>query len=357
MESKGVFHSLVGIDILRAVAALGVFFYHSHIGMLAAKYTHIDALLFIDTFGALYAVPLFFLISGYCIHLSNIKSVNLAKRLPLKKFFLRRLLRLYPAYLQAIAISILINFTAHPTSLPSIEDLLYHLFLLQGFSQHYFNTINLVLWTISIEAALYILYPVFYYIKLNFSLNRALLFSFLVSATSIVIISTFTGNSLPLRYCVFNIWFAWCCGAWMADNYMFNRVVFKNKLINISYVFIIAFALFAGLSKSVPQVITDQINIISWCGPLLWILRMEPILSQSKNIILRLIVNIGLSSYSLYLLHQPLLYLKNYLVHTYFQVSLQPFLVALGVVVILPVAYINFLYFEKPFMKQAKKYN
>jgi peptidoglycan/LPS O-acetylase OafA/YrhL len=81
--------SFISIDIARAMAALGVFYYHQHIGSLLAKYSGVEWLKLTDSFGASYAVPLFFLISGYCIHLSNLKYVRAGRALPLREYYRR----------------------------------------------------------------------------------------------------------------------------------------------------------------------------------------------------------------------------------------------------------------------------
>ena len=163
--------SLVSIDILRALAALGVFYYHQHIGATLAHYSGMSWLKETDSFGALYAVPLFFLISGYCIHLSNIKYLKNNQALPLKEYYRRRFLRIYPPYLAALVFSIAVIFITDQNASIGKADLFAHIFLLQGFTVAYFNTINVVLWTISVEMAFYILYPVFYYLRSRFSLN------------------------------------------------------------------------------------------------------------------------------------------------------------------------------------------
>lgn len=160
--------SLVSIDILRAIAALGVFYYHQHIGATLAHYSGMNWLQSTDSFGAVYAVPLFFLISGYCIHLSNIKYLKNNQALPLKEYYRRRFLRIYPPYLAAFVFSIVVIFITYPNASIGKTDLFAHIFLLQGFTVPYFNTINVVLWTISVEMAFYILYPVFYYLRSRF---------------------------------------------------------------------------------------------------------------------------------------------------------------------------------------------
>src|SRR5476649_1859072 len=99
MTDKTSPQKVIAIDILRALAALGVFYYHNHSGDMLAKYSGLSWLRYTDAFGATYAVPLFFLISGYCIHWSNIKYLKAKRSLPLKEYYVRRFLRIYPAYL------------------------------------------------------------------------------------------------------------------------------------------------------------------------------------------------------------------------------------------------------------------
>src|SRR5205809_444278 len=98
MANKTKQQEIIGIDILRALSALGVFYYHNHARSLISKYTKLDFFRSTDALCAIYAVPLFFLISGYCIHASNIKYLKNNTSLPLKEYFIRRFLRIYPPY-------------------------------------------------------------------------------------------------------------------------------------------------------------------------------------------------------------------------------------------------------------------
>src|ERR1700744_4582733 len=102
MTNKAVLQNVIAIDIMRAIAAFGVFYYHSHIGGAIAKYSGLSFFELTDAFGATYSVPLFFLISGYCIHVSNLKYLKTSSPLPLKEYYIRRFLRIYPPYLIAL---------------------------------------------------------------------------------------------------------------------------------------------------------------------------------------------------------------------------------------------------------------
>src|SRR6185312_2632461 len=240
MANKTTPQEIIGIDLLRAFAALGVFYYHSHLGAMLAKYTGIRFFNVTDGFGAMYAVPLFFLISGYCIHASNIKYLKTNASLPLKKYYKRRLLRIYPAYFAALIVAIGVNYYTSPNYKLNGNDFLIHCLSLQGFSVFYFNTINLVLWTITIELAFYAIYPVFYYTRLRYGLNYSLAFVFVVSCLSIFYFQLKGNITPPQRFWVLNLWFAWCCGAFLADKKMIQHTRFNKPTYLLIYGFILA---------------------------------------------------------------------------------------------------------------------
>jgi len=355
MAGKEIPQKIIGIDILRAIAALGVFYYHNHLGTLMAKFTGASLIGFTDDFGATYAVPLFFLISGYCIHVSNIKYIKANKQLPLREYYIRRFLRIYPPYLVALVIAVGVNYLILKDYKPSAADLGIHLFALQGFSVPYFNTINVVLWTISVELAFYAIYPVFYYIRRKFNLSYALAFTLIVSCISITWFGLLAHQSLPQRFCVFNLWFAWCCGAFLADKKVLNPNDLKQPLYKVFYFLILAGFIYLNVFPDRTGIIFDQFNILFWTAPMTFVLSKENWLRQHQHSwFIRMMAAIGLSSYSLYLLHTPLINLKNYLVHQYFSVAFQLAGEIAGIAVIPVLAWYSFHFFEKPFIYRKR---
>jgi peptidoglycan/LPS O-acetylase OafA/YrhL len=347
--------NIIGIDILRALAALGVFFYHSHVGDIIAKYSGLLFFRKMDAFGATYAVPLFFLISGYCIHSSNLRYIKAGEKLPLKRYYIKRLLRIYPPYLFALLVALLINVFLMGDHMPPAADLIIHLFALQGFSVMYFNTINVVLWTISIEIAFYFIYPMFYFLCRKYSLDKALICIFLVSLLSIVFFQSKTDLTSPERFCVFNLWFGWCCGAYLAEKIQLSSNGLKESKYRIAYLFIvIGFVLLNFIPNNLP-VILDQFNILIWAAPLVWMIRKESWLYDHRNVWpLRVIAAIGLSSYSLYLLHEPLLLLKNTLAHKFVPANMLFLGLAIGLVLIPVACWYSYKLIERPFTSQKK---
>lgn len=73
-----------GLDGLRAIAVLGVIFYHLTPHILP---------------GGFLGVPIFFVLSGYLITDLLIQEFQQNKKISLKQFWKRRLNRLYPALL------------------------------------------------------------------------------------------------------------------------------------------------------------------------------------------------------------------------------------------------------------------
>jgi peptidoglycan/LPS O-acetylase OafA/YrhL len=347
--------NLVSIDIARAIAALGVFYYHLQLGSLLAHYSGLAFLSATDNFGATYAVPLFFLLSGYCIHLSNIKYIKNHQALPLIDYYKRRLLRIYPAYLVAMVFSIGVDKLTGYGNPVNTNNLWLHLFMLQGFSANYFNGINIVLWTIAIEFAFYMVYPVFYYLRLTFSLTRAIIIPFIVSTVSITWFSMQPSINGPQRYFFLNLWFAWCCGAYLADKKTFNPNDLTKPIYKLCYALILLAFIGFRFCYSPRFIIVDyQINILVWAAPLLLLLNWEPWFAKQKSILLSGVAAIGLSSYSLYLFHEPLISLKNYLAHQ-LPVHLQSVAIIIGVFLIPMFTWLTYLWFEKPFISKKRK--
>jgi peptidoglycan/LPS O-acetylase OafA/YrhL len=352
-KNKQAASQIIAIDVLRAFAALGVFYYHSHIGALLVKYTNLSFLGYTDLFGAIYAVPLFFLLSGYCIHASNVKYIRGNKPLPLKEYYFRRFWRIYPPYFVAVLFAVAAEQLVQQGSSINKMDLIVHLFSLQGLSVTYFNTINVVLWTITVELEFYILYPVFYYLRRRYSLNTAIAIALLVSIISIGFFISKGNISLPERYCVLNIWFAWCCGAFLADKRLIDPTALTKRVYIIIYtVILIGFYLTRYLPDEL-VIITYQLRILIWTAPMMFLISREAFFRKWNHLwIVKVFAAVGLSSYSLYLFHEPLTNLKNLVIHQYFPAALQPVLLIAGIVVIPVITFVSYYYIERPFMKK-----
>jgi peptidoglycan/LPS O-acetylase OafA/YrhL len=113
------------------------------------------------------AVAAFIVISGFCLQLSLFGGGDGRIR-SAKHFFSRRARRILPAYYGCLALSLAVAVYVTPKlhGMPfemygpvTRENVLAHLLLIHNFSPAWMYKLNGVLWSISIEAQLYILFP------------------------------------------------------------------------------------------------------------------------------------------------------------------------------------------------------
>jgi peptidoglycan/LPS O-acetylase OafA/YrhL len=159
------------VDILRALAALAVLYHH--VPFSAADLPPLaQSLLSVPTRLGRLGVPLFLVLSGFCIHLSVARGLARGEGVRPKwsAFWRRRFWRLYPPYLAAIVLSLIIYLgLAGPEAYPDIErvialpwDLLTHVLMAHNlFADYCFGLGNGPFWTLGLEEQLYGLYALF----------------------------------------------------------------------------------------------------------------------------------------------------------------------------------------------------
>ena len=97
-------------------------------------------------------VHLFFILSGYLLYKQFIKKIDAEDKFPsIKKFYLRRFLRIYPSYSISIVLFAVARYLIGVKP-PSISTILSHLLLIQNYfgSQQFFS-ISPVVWSLAIE--------------------------------------------------------------------------------------------------------------------------------------------------------------------------------------------------------------
>jgi peptidoglycan/LPS O-acetylase OafA/YrhL len=355
MTKKSINKNLVSLDILRALAALLVYCCHGNIGGLVAKTTGIELFKVLDILGGKYAVPIFFILSGYCIELSVKNMLLKTHNFDIKNFYKRRIKRIYIPYLAALFFSIIVEQISNPNFKLTSNDFIAHILMLHGFSIQYFNTINIVFWTLTIELAFYILYPIYYYCKQKFGVWLTLLVISIASCTSILLLNT---NQLIHPRDLFaptNLFVAWCLGCALQD-----ATSSQNKFFAIASYYCCSCIPLVILGLVVPitnAVIFYNFTVMGSGLILLFFLNVESRL-DIQNTFVKILVAIGVSSYSLYLFHQPLINLKIYLTD-YFIISqsLRNLTHVLSVPIIIFICYLIYVFFEKPFALTNKNQN
>ncbi len=388
------------IDGIRALAALAVVFLHAFqmrgyglesVVPLAPDLVPSDttlgtllALLY-DVGGSLglYAVKVFIVISGYTLMLGAAKSADGMPKGGLKGYFKRRIRRIWPPYYAALGLSLAIIFLLPGMNtefggyldqhIPVTWDgVVAHLFFLQNLTPEWSFQINMPLWTIAVEEQIYIIFPF-----LLLPLWRRYPSFVLVAAAVVVPLA----GALLLPYVNFleiRPWFLilFGFGAWGASISFSKRPQDMRWLERVPWVPVaIGFlVVWAGLKVALPRLlganapagyITDPVTdpflagavasmLVHWTA--VW-KRGIPKYSIVALLNSRLLVKIGIFSYSLYLMHAPFQTVLTNILRSwgvnndlFFILMLVP-----GIPIIVGMAYVFHIVFERPFMPPAAR--
>jgi peptidoglycan/LPS O-acetylase OafA/YrhL len=215
---------LQSIDALRGLAALGVVLYHAvsqtQTGV-PQNFFHWPAMSvqFLSSFGYI-GVFLFFVISGFCIHLQWAKSKATSQEKPIQfgSFWKRRIRRLYPPYLMAFGLFMLMAALSTGINVTHffVYDVVMHLLMLHNLDPHTCYSINGVFWTLAIEEQLYLAYFLLLFLRKRWGWGITLA---ICAATRVGwyffshAIWVWKGVGVPVPEAAAVHWFTWALGA------------------------------------------------------------------------------------------------------------------------------------------------
>lgn len=151
------------IDTLKAITSLWIV--SMHLVYLVGLDIPAELKTIVDPGGS--GVFLFFIISGFTIYLS------LSRNADIKRFYIRRFLRIAPLFYIMIIITIIsLNGKFQP---PAIKEVLLNILFLFNFSPEYFKSIVWAGWTVGVEMCFYLVAPLIF-LHIN-NLNRSLIFA------------------------------------------------------------------------------------------------------------------------------------------------------------------------------------
>lgn len=142
------------LDVLRCIAVLLVLLYHSDIGTRLAN-------------GGWVGVDLFFVLSGFLI--SGLLFTEYKKRgaIDFQRFFIRRGLKIYPAFYVSILVTLLYQTISHK-SVGTLGQYLSEMLYVQNYGPFIWRHT----WSLAVEEHFYILLPVFLLLLIRYSPNR-----------------------------------------------------------------------------------------------------------------------------------------------------------------------------------------
>lgn len=251
-------------------------------------------------------VPLFFIVSGFCIHWSCLRL----ERFDLRRFFWQRFWRIYPAYMTALIIFTWVEYGGQ-FNLAAWRQFLSHAFLIQNFSTTTFWGINGPFWSVGVEVQLYLLYPVLLVIKRRAGWRGC----FLVASSLGILWRIFAITTWgwpdhtvsPAMTSPLVTWADWMLGAWIAECYGANRRAFPSSRV------LPLLALIGFFASTIYRPLTALSFSLAALSSAVW---LDRILHREAPDAGRVgfpaflkkgAVWIGLISYSVYLWHEPIL--------------------------------------------------
>lgn len=244
-------------------------------------------------------VSLFFVLSGFCIHYSYLRS----PQFDTASFFWRRFWRIYPAYFVALLAFAALSYVAAPST-PLAKEFLWHALFFHNLTDATFYGINASFWSIATEMQLYLLFPVLLFFQRRFGIERCLLITFIVGCIWRIVAIGFWGLPEGVINAAFTAplmtWFDWTLGAFVAERFIRGDCAFRRR----SLWLLILVPLFVGstlfkpatvfsfsLAAGIAAVVLDAALWVRW-GRTPWVAAFT---------------FIGTISYSLYLWHQPIM--------------------------------------------------
>lgn len=354
-------HRYTQLDSLRGLAALFVFFTHYLGAQIASpsfnviKKTPLGVL-----FNGNAAVMFFFVLSGFVLSLPFVSG---DKPLKLTAFYLKRIFRIYPAFIFAILFSLLLKefvfnnaAMAHYANGPNFwnwgwtHDNLtqfWHTLLLigPGFNN---SLIDPPIWSLVIETGMSVLLPFFIMIVARGSamLNIILLFAiiYLTYQHDAWALPVFYTGILMAKY---KVYLVGNVGAWSVFR-LIIIVCTAILLYNNGYEFSI---FIQSIALSAKYTFSSYLMAMGSCIIIIIVLARANISAFFQR---RIFTFLGDISYSFYLIHVPLLLTTtSLLINRYALSPIYIFLLTLLLAV--GISYLMFIFIEKPFQKIAAK--
>lgn len=366
MQHKIYFPNLNG---LRFIAAFLVIVHHiEQIKSISQIDNYWEKLPFIHTIGKL-GVVLFFVLSGFLITFLLLQEEHRHTKINIRKFYMRRILRIWPLYFTIIILALAILPNISVFKLPSLgKDIIYKdLFLkvilfvllmpnmvlsLLGSIPYASHT-----WSIGAEEQYYIIWPVVLRLLKKYRLNFMIIFILSCLLVTQLLLSNLS-DPLPHKKVITALWQGLNISC-MAIGALFSILLFEKKkvlsvLLNpyLFYCVLIITVLMMFTGQQFPYINYEIYSVLFGIIILNFAANKESKLSLEH----RFFRYMGKVSYGLYMYH-PI----GIVLAIYFGIAIDFtsnwFIYPSSMIITTLIAAISFKYFESYFLKKKEKYD
>jgi peptidoglycan/LPS O-acetylase OafA/YrhL len=366
---------LRSIDALRGIAAIGVVLYHSV--PRPANGTPTSLLNwpgYVVQYGSsvgYIGVFLFFVISGFCIHLqwARARATGQPAEIRFGAFWKRRIRRLYPPYLIALAFYLLLPALINGVNLSHFlaYDVVMHVLMLHNLDPRTCYSINGVFWTLAIEEQLYLAYFLLLFLRTRWGWGRTIVVCLLARLGWIVfshLAWLATGIGVPVPEAAASHWFTWALGA-IGVEAAFGLIQLPRWCRSL----LLSGALIVGasaISQLLPNIPKDTfLHNLSWFlihpmwGLGFFIVVNRAVLAENGWLrrlsfpgLVSVFATLGIFSYSIYLTHEMVIMQSWRFIDSTQSPVLKTSLVILATILF---AWVFFWFCERPYIRKSQK--
>jgi peptidoglycan/LPS O-acetylase OafA/YrhL len=259
------------------------------------------------------AVTMFIVVSGYCMMLPYLDGRPIAS----KEFWQIRALRILPPYYCALLISIILGFTLDPVpnhsfwreTPPTLTEIATHVFMLQDLFYSMAAQINYVLWSVGVEWKIYFLFPLLLMAGRRFGFIRS---AFIATILSYAVFAVqLSRDWLNPDAFGSSVYYVGMFAAGMATAVLVDRARQRHLKVHLKLLaaalLLFALATYATEFKKVGMLQVASIFSGGFtCLLIAWLALRDR--SALKNFLSkRALIALGRISFSLYLIHPPVL--------------------------------------------------
>jgi peptidoglycan/LPS O-acetylase OafA/YrhL len=325
------------IQVLRGIAVLAVVLYH----------------LGLPIYSGFLGVDIFFVISGYVITGSVLRSKGTLKH-KIKDFYKKRIRRLFPTSTYIIILALFATFLFLPRVYISkyIDDAVSSFFMVSNFRFAYVGVDYLQgslekspflhFWSLAVEEQFYLIWPIILLTLFRYKI----LYYFAIP--SFFLVSAITPLFYPTAYFFFPTSRAWefIVGAFIATIPKYNAKMIFKYFVQITSLISFFIAMFVSHSNN-NQTLLFTLLIVLATGLLIYV--------GFSAVLLKPLAYVGNFSYSLYLIHWPIIAILSYY-HEKFDniLRISIFLSSLIFSIILTRNFENLIRFRQKYLKSKK---